>query len=957
MRLMLSISLVLAGAGCGRDGGGPTDPGSSSSEVAAASVVITPDSAALAIGDSVQLTATVRNASGDALAGRAVAWSSPDPALVELSQSGWVRATGAGSARVVARSDDKSDTAVVTIGAPDDATLLSADAVVVDSTKARLVSDSVERASGVFTFRVAPGLPPFEVGQVIVGAQGGGFIRRVTEVHSSDTLTVLNTVAAAFTDAVEEGSFQASIPLSLGASLMRGSRSGTVDPRGAVPKVMLEYALAGVSASSEVISLNGVTLVDRQLCSVSTPDACTNVTVRIPTGVVRFDPTLDVGGRIRLFEPDEFHAVFKGALDVDATSEAEIAGTYTPPPQSVRVATLSATVPCGSLGPLPVMCVVRTELIATIEFDASLEAAVQSGFASTASLLAGITYQGGQLKPVSSGGRSFEAQPITGRASGAINAKLTIHPELHLSLDGVAGPFVALDPYTRVRLTADAATGDVTAEAFYGLDARLGAEIAVMGIDRDAAWKLTLVPEAEYFRGIIHSGSAADVASVAVSPPSGSVNVGETLRFTATAQDDAGNELAGRQIVWSSSDPSVARIDPASGVATGVSVGGPVTVTATSDGKSGTAQLMVGAGASSGLVALFLGPRNSCGRTASSVVFCWGHNVYGSLFPTIGPWSGIAVTPVTVEGGARFAELALGLDHICGLADSGEAYCWGDNRYGQLGDDTDESSDTPVLVSGGHHFIELTAGSEHTCGLTLAGEAYCWGDNQVHQMGNGERSYASYVPTPVGGGHEFVQLAAGGKHTCGVTSESAIYCWGYSLYGALGSGGEGNGETPVRVAGDFSFVQVVAGTEHTCALTTTNATYCWGNNSSWRLGNDTHTIGWSSDTAVLVKGEQKFVTLAAGGKHTCGITADGVAFCWGDNQWGQLGNGTYADPDRAGPLRVSGDLVFAQLAGGLEHTCGRAAYSVVYCWGRNGRGQLGDGSGENHAVPQAIQLP
>ncbi len=132
----------------------------------------------------------------------------------------------------------------------------------------------------------------------------------------------------------------------------------------------------------------------------------------------------------------------------------------------------------------------------------------------------------------------------------------------------------------------------------------------------------------------------------------------------------------------------------------------------------------------------------------------------------------------------------------------GDAYCWGGNNYGRLGDGTFTESDVPVAVVGGLTFQSVTTGSEHSCGVTTAGDAYCWGDGRSGRRGDGADS-GDDVPTPmaVAGGLTFQSVTAGQDHSCGVTTAGEAYCWGDNRYGVLGDGTDTDSNVPVRVGG------------------------------------------------------------------------------------------------------------------------------------------------------------
>jgi alpha-tubulin suppressor-like RCC1 family protein len=302
----------------------------------------------------------------------------------------------------------------------------------------------------------------------------------------------------------------------------------------------------------------------------------------------------------------------------------------------------------------------------------------------------------------------------------------------------------------------------------------------------------------------------------------------------------------------------------------------------------------------------------------------------------------------------RAVAIAAGYSHTCGLASTGAAYCWGANG-GALGDGSYMNSSIPVAVSGDLSFSALAAGGGFTCGLRSSGTAYCWGNNTSGQLGNYPPKDNAGIPTPVlvSGGLSFSALAAGAAHTCGLTSAGAAYCWGLDLFGELGSSPLtfNFSSTPQAVSGGWSFVALTAGVYHTCGLTSLGAAYCWGDNETSQLGNGS--TGFSTDTTpVAVSGGLTFSALAAGSWHTCGLARSGAAYCWGSNFAGQLGTGSTTDSSI--PVLVSGAIPFSAIATGDSHTCGLTSSGGAYCWGDNALGQLGAGSITSSSTPVAV---
>jgi alpha-tubulin suppressor-like RCC1 family protein len=303
-----------------------------------------------------------------------------------------------------------------------------------------------------------------------------------------------------------------------------------------------------------------------------------------------------------------------------------------------------------------------------------------------------------------------------------------------------------------------------------------------------------------------------------------------------------------------------------------------------------------------------------------------------------------------------FSSVSTGWRHTCGLDPRGLAWCWGDNFWGQLGSGTRISSVESRPVAGRRSFDRVYAGMLHSCALTADGDAYCWGDNGYGQLGDGT-SRSSTVPAAVLGGQRFRSLTIGYVHTCGVGLDGGLYCWGGNSYGQIGVAGE---ETcnlggmiepcfrlPARVGLPAVAVAAAAGETHTCAADGQERTFCWGLNDWGQLG--TGSFGGSAAVPTQVVGNVRLRELAAWGRSTCGLDAAGSAYCWGQNVAGELGINSLLNLDRPTPV-VAVSAPYVELGVGSAHACGRTAAGTVYCWGA----VLGNGSAAGALAPTTV---
>lgn len=353
---------------------------------------------------------------------------------------------------------------------------------------------------------------------------------------------------------------------------------------------------------------------------------------------------------------------------------------------------------------------------------------------------------------------------------------------------------------------------------------------------------------------------------------------------------------------------------------------------------------------------LAAGEYHTCAVTAAGGVKCWGANGYGVLGT---PSVEVSTTPVDVVGlGAAVSSVAAGAGHTCALTASGAVKCWGDNSFGQLGDADAVGGATPVDVPGlGSGVVAISAGQVHTCALTAGGAVRCWGDDSGGQLGDGPVVGGVGPVTVVGLGSGVTAVSAGPYHTCAATSGGSAKCWGVNNSGQLGDGSMASSDTPIDVVALSGVVEVAAGGAMTCARTTAGSIKCWGSNLYGQLGDGSFT---DSASPVAVAGITGAAGVSAGLRHVCAVLRSGSIKCWGLNGLGELGDGQGLTIDRsATPVDVVGTLPFGTLAAevdvGWTHTCAKTSLGRITCWGDNFWGQLGNGTNDNSYVADAVE--
>jgi hypothetical protein len=323
----------------------------------------------------------------------------------------------------------------------------------------------------------------------------------------------------------------------------------------------------------------------------------------------------------------------------------------------------------------------------------------------------------------------------------------------------------------------------------------------------------------------------------------------------------------------------------------------------------------------------------------------WGYNPNGE--------NAAVLAPEAIGSPAAWASVSAGADHVCATRGDHTLWCWGS---GELGNGTFDDAGAPTRIGTRTDWASVSAGDGHTCAIRTDGTLWCWGVNTNGEIGDGTTTLRT-TPVQVGATLKpWRSVSTGEDHTCALRSDQDIYCWGNNGAGQVGQNNVGPNHVatvkkPASITGNGGWVSVTAGYRHTCAINRDGTLSCWGASSSGQLGNggfDGFGIG-SPQHAGTAK---NWATVSAGSFFTCGIRGDGTLWCWGNNDTGQVGDGTKMRT--ATPTQIGTPLLWRAVSAGGGHACAVARTGALWCWGDNFAGQVGDGTKDEHDAPFAI---
>lgn len=345
---------------------------------------------------------------------------------------------------------------------------------------------------------------------------------------------------------------------------------------------------------------------------------------------------------------------------------------------------------------------------------------------------------------------------------------------------------------------------------------------------------------------------------------------------------------------------------------------------------------------------------HTCAVLHDQSVWCWGKNGNGEL------GDGTNITrpqPVVILPPGSAMKVVTGGDTVspftCVLTTSNEVKCWGGNAYGQLGINSTQDKNTPQLVAL-QGVTDIEVGGGHTCAIKNPGALHCWGFNDSGQLGNGTKTN-TFAPPSTATTTGVTQVGLGGAHTCAVRPGTQQQCWGNNGMGQVGDSSPGYKLSPatLSIAGGNALSEFALGASHTCARADA-ALYCFGRNYSGEAGTGDTSTGTYEVPQLLALADVKSISMARNQWSGAVAGANDTVYTWGLEEDECLGNGPGGDPAVYVPTKIA-LMDVARLSLGYRHACALKKSGELVCWGNNVFGEVGDGTlSPTRSAPTAV---
>jgi alpha-tubulin suppressor-like RCC1 family protein len=298
----------------------------------------------------------------------------------------------------------------------------------------------------------------------------------------------------------------------------------------------------------------------------------------------------------------------------------------------------------------------------------------------------------------------------------------------------------------------------------------------------------------------------------------------------------------------------------------------------------------------------------------------------------------------------NWSKVDAGKLHTIAIKTDGTLWAWGSNKYGQLGDGTNTDRFTPTQIGTDKNWAVVSAGNYNTTmAIKTDGTLWAWGSNYGGRLGDGTEVDKN-VPTQIGTDKDWAVVSAGDYHTVALKTNGSLWAWGLNYYGQLGDGTSEQKTVPTWVDwGCFDWRIISAGMNFTLAIKADGSLWCWGDNYYGQLGDGSNGTNAAKYSLTQIGIDKDWASVSAGGAHSVAIKTNGSLWAWGDNNMGQIGDGTSANKNI--PNQIGVDKDWAVVSAGTVHTMAIKTNGTIWAWGSNGSGQLGDGTNSDKHVP------
>ena len=360
---------------------------------------------------------------------------------------------------------------------------------------------------------------------------------------------------------------------------------------------------------------------------------------------------------------------------------------------------------------------------------------------------------------------------------------------------------------------------------------------------------------------------------------------------------------------------------------------------------------------------VIVGDGHSCIILSIEYPLCWGDNSRGQI-GDYSTFDSYAPMDVGFDGLVRVNAIEMGFRHVCslsnsGLSNNGTVHCWGANDKGQVSSDIGNDQISPVLVIDGSSdpIVSLASSpnSRHTCALSLNGNVYCWGENENGQLGrNSTQNSATPIKVEFPNDETMQAIDINSDNTCSLSEHGDLFCWGSNSFGQLGVGTLDDSPTPMKVLFDSNSIisSFVLSWDHACALDIKNTMYCWGANDFAQLGDGTTEKRLRPVEPSFPVGTTA-IEIYAEGWRTCALLSDGKLMCWGSNSVGEIGDGTTSSRFVPTKVALPSNSVVIFFSMQSLHSCVVLNHNEIYCWGMN-TGVLGNGEKSDSSLPSRV---